>query len=328
MTSVAVATKPVRVRLAPSPTGTPHIGTMRQAVFDWLLARRMGGTFVLRIEDTDRNRFVATSLQEIYDSLRWLGLDWDEGPDIGGPHAPYTQSERLELYHAAAHKLIEAGHAYECYCTPERLDEMRNKQRELKLPPGYDGLCSTDEGRARSKVLSGGRAPVVRFHMPDEGTTVVPDFLRGEVSFESAKLDDAVILKSDGFPTYHLAVVVDDHEMEISHVIRGEEWLPSAPLHTRIYEALGYELPVLIHTPLILGTDRSKLSKRHGAQSALEYRDAGLSAGGGVQLPWPARLVAGRPYGDHLRARSSSSTSTSTACSRARPCSTRRSWSG
>jgi glutamyl-tRNA synthetase len=267
--------KPVRVRLAPSPTGTPHIGTMRQAVFDWLLARSTGGKFILRIEDTDRNRFVPGSLEEIYESLRWLGLDWDEGPEVGGPYAPYVQSERLPLYQGAAQRLVASGQAYECYCTPERLDEMRNRQRELKLPPGYDGLCSTPEGREKSKALSSGRPPVVRFHMPDEGSTIVPDFLRGQVTFENVRLDDAVILKSDGYPTYHLAVVVDDHEMEITHVIRGEEWLPSAPLHQRIYRALGYEMPVFIHTPLILGTDRSKLSKRHGAQSALEYRDAG-----------------------------------------------------
>ncbi|HLF79944.1 MAG TPA: glutamate--tRNA ligase [Dehalococcoidia bacterium] len=270
-----VVTTPVRVRFAPSPTGTPHIGNIRTALFDWLLARSTGGKFVLRIEDTDRNRFVPGSVEELYESLHWLGLQWDEGPDVGGPFAPYFQSQRLELYHRAAHRLIEAGHAFECFCTPERLDEMRNRQRELKQPPGYDGLCSTNEGRAQAKALAGGRPPVVRFNMPDEGTTIVPDFLRGPVSFENARLDDTVLLKSDGFPTYHLAVVVDDHEMEITHVIRGEEWLPSAPLHKRIYDALGYEMPVLLHTPSILGTDKSKLSKRHGAQSVLEYRDAG-----------------------------------------------------
>jgi glutamyl-tRNA synthetase len=266
---------PVRVRFAPSPTGTPHIGNIRTALFDWLLARSTGGSFILRIEDTDQNRYVPGSVEVIQESLRWLGLDWDEGPEAGGAHGPYFQSQRLDLYHAAARRLIDAGHAYECYCTPERLDEMRNRQRELRLPPGYDGLCSTQEGRARARQLAGERAPVVRFRMPDEGMTVVPDFLRGNVVFENAGLDDAIILKSDGYPTYHLAVVVDDHEMEISHVIRGEEWLPSAPRHKRIFEALGYEMPVFIHTPSILGPDKSKLSKRHGAQSVLEYRDAG-----------------------------------------------------
>lgn len=266
---------PARVRLAPSPTGIPHIGTIRQAIFDWLIARSTGGQFVLRIEDTDRNRFVPESLDAIYESLRWLGLDWDEGPEVGGPHAPYVQSERLPLYQAAAKRLLESDQAFECYCTPERLDAMRNRQRELKQPPGYDGLCRTEDGRAQAKSEAGNRPPVVRFKTPKEGVTLVPDALRGEVSFENARLDDTVLLKSDGYPTYHLAMPVDDHEMQITHVIRGEEWLPSAPLHVMVFRALGYEVPSLIHTPLILGPDRSKLSKRHGAQSVLEYRDQG-----------------------------------------------------
>jgi glutamyl-tRNA synthetase len=240
-----------------------------------LLARSTGGQFILRIEDTDQNRYVEGSLPQIYDSLRWLGMDWDEGPEVGGPHGPYFQSERLDLYQAAAKRLVEADLAYECYCTAERLDAMRNRQRELKQPPGYDGLCSTEAGRAEAKRDSNGRPPVVRYRMPNEGETLVPDFLRGDVRFENVRLDDTVLLKSDGFPTYHLAMPVDDHDMEITHVIRGEEWLPSAPLHRRLFDDLGYELPVLIHTPLILGSDKSKLSKRHGAQSALEYRDAG-----------------------------------------------------
>ena len=268
--------QPVRVRLAPSPTGTPHIGTMRQAIFDWLLARNTGGTFILRIEDTDRRRFVPTALEGIYASLRWLGLDWDEGPDIGGPHAPYFQSERLDLYQTEVRRLIAANDAYECFCTPERLDTMRNRQRELKQPPHYDGRCRSEEGRAEAKRDAGaGAASVVRFAMPDTGQTVVPDFVRGDLSFENARLDDAVLLKSDGFPTYHLAMPVDDHEMAISHVIRNEEWLPSAPLHKRLFDALGYPLPVFVHTASILGSDRAKLSKRHGAQSVLEYRDQG-----------------------------------------------------
>jgi glutamyl-tRNA synthetase len=266
---------PVRVRLAPSPTGIPHIGTMRQAIFDWLLARSTGGTFILRIEDTDRNRFVPESLDAIFESLRWLGLDWDEGPEVGGPHAPYVQSERLSLYQDAARRLVETGKAFECYCTPQRLDEMRNRQRELKQPPGYDGRCRTEDGRAEAMRDAGDRPPVVRLKTPGEGVTVVRDLIRGEVSFENSRLDDTVLLKSDGFPTYHLAMPVDDHEMEITHVIRGEEWLPSAPIHQMVFEALGYDMPVLVHTPLILGPDRSKLSKRHGAQSALEYRDEG-----------------------------------------------------
>jgi len=261
--------------MAPSPTGMPHVGILRTAIFDWLLARSTGGAFILRIEDTDRNRYVPGSLDYILESLRWLGLDWDEGPEVGGPHAPYFQSQRLDLYHAAAERLLASGHAFRCYCSPERLDEMRNRQRELKQPPGYDGLCKTPEGQAKARRRSGSESYVVRFDAPDEGETVVPDLLRGDVRFENARIDDAVLLKSDGYPTYHLAMPVDDHEMEISHVIRGEEWLPSAPLHKLVFEALGYELPVLIHTPSILGPDRSKLSKRHGAKSALEYRDEG-----------------------------------------------------
>jgi glutamyl-tRNA synthetase len=270
-----MTSRPVRVRLAPSPTGTPHLGTARTAIFDWLLARHTGGTFVLRIEDTDRNRYVPESLPYLYESLRWLGLDWDEGPEAGGPHAPYFQSERLDLYQAAARQLIDSGQAYECYCTPERLDAMRNRQREQKQPPGYDGRCRGEAGRAEAKAEAGGRQPVVRFMTPHDGETVVDDYLRGEVRFDNARIDDAVLLKSDGFPTYHLAVAVDDHEMEITHILRGEEWLPSAPLHVLVFQALGYELPVFVHTPIILGPDKGKLSKRHGAKSVLEYRDEG-----------------------------------------------------
>ena len=266
----------VRVRYAPSPTGAPHIGGFRTALFDWLLARHTGGAFILRIEDTDQARFVPQSLEGQMEALRWLGLDWDEGPDVGGPHAPYFQSQRLDLYHSAARRLIESGRAYECYCTPNRLDELRNRQRELKQPPGYDGRCRGEEGRAAAKREAGpGAQPVVRFQMPDDGETVFDDYLRGEVRFQNALIDDFVILKSDGFPTYHLAMPVDDHEMAITHVIRGEEWLASAPRHKRLFEALGYEQPVIAHVSLILGSDRAKLSKRHGAQSVLEYRDKG-----------------------------------------------------
>jgi glutamyl-tRNA synthetase len=266
----------VRVRYAPSPTGAPHIGGFRTALFDWLLARHEGGLFILRIEDTDRTRFVAQSVEGQMEALRWLGLDWDEGPDIGGPVAPYFQSERLNLYQAAAKRLIQAGQAYECYCTPQRLDAMRAEQQRAKQPPGYDGRCRTPEGRAMAmREAPADAPPVVRFQMPDEGETAFNDYLRGPVRFQNALLDDFVILKSDGFPTYHLAMPVDDHEMQITHVIRGEEWLSSAPRHQLLFEALGYEMPVIIHVSLILGTDRAKLSKRHGAQSVLEYRDMG-----------------------------------------------------
>ncbi len=267
--------RPVRVRYAPSPTGEPHVGGIRTALFDWLLARSTGGAFILRIEDTDRSRFVSTSVQSQIDALRWLGLDWDEGPDVGGDYGPYMQSQRLALYHEAATRLLESGAAYHCFCSEERLDALRARQREMKLPPGYDGRCRTEEGRAEAMKEAGDAPPVVRFAMPREGETVVQDLLRGEVTFKNALLDDFVILKSDGFPTYHLAQAVDDHTMEISHVIRGEEWLSSAPRHKQLFQALGFDLPVFVHTAVILGPDHAKLSKRHGAQSVLEYRDTG-----------------------------------------------------
>jgi glutamyl-tRNA synthetase len=266
---------PVRVRYAPSPTGAPHVGNIRTALFDWLFARHTGGTFILRIEDTDQTRSVADAVEQTLDALRWLGLDWDEGVDVGGPHAPYVQSQRLDRYEAAARMLISSGHAYECYCSQERLDRVRDEMRAAKKPPRYDGRCRTDEGRRSAQSEADSGPAVVRFKMPDTGTTTVPDFIRGEVTFENALQDDFIILKSDGFPTYHLAMAVDDHEMRISHVIRGEEWLPSAPKHKLLFAALGHDLPVLIHTPVILGPDRSKLSKRHGAQSVLEYREMG-----------------------------------------------------
>ena len=266
---------PVRVRYAPSPTGEPHVGNIRQALFDWLLARSTGGTFILRIEDTDRSRYVPTAVQAQLDALRWLGLDWDEGPDIGGEYGPYQQSERLPFYHEAAVRLLENGDAYHCFCSPERLDALRNQQREAKVPPGYDGRCREPDGREAAEDESNGAPPVVRFKMPREGDTVVHDYLRGAVTFKNALIDDFVILKSDGFPTYHLAEAVDDFSMDISHVIRNEEWLPSLPRHQLLFEALGFKQPIFIHTASILGPDRSKLSKRHGAQSVLDYRDGG-----------------------------------------------------
>ncbi|HEY7269824.1 MAG TPA: glutamate--tRNA ligase, partial [Dehalococcoidia bacterium] len=246
-------TDEVRVRYAPSPTGAPHIGNIRTALHDWLWARHTGGTFILRIEDTDQKRFVRDAVDAQLEALEWLGLRWDEGPDIGGPVGPYVQSQRLHLYAAAARRLIEAGHAYECYCSQERLDLVRDKMRADKVPPKYDGRCRTDAGRALAKVEAAGATPVVRFKTPTEGETSVDDFLRGQVTFQNALLDDFVILKSDGFPVYALAEAVDDHEMRISHVIRGEEWISSAPRHKLLFEALGYELPVFVHTPVILG---------------------------------------------------------------------------
>ncbi|MYA50333.1 MAG: glutamate--tRNA ligase [Chloroflexi bacterium] len=264
----------VRVRYAPSPTGDPHVGNIRSALFNWLYARHTSGTFIVRIEDTDQARLVPGSLDAILDALRWLGLDWDEGPGSDAPHGPYVQSERLDIYRKHADWLLGEGKAYHCYCTPERLDAVRKQRQKERQPTGYDRRCREPNGAAEAREENP-NLPVVRFKMPTEGNITVNDFVRGEVTFDVSLLDDFVLLKSDGYPTYHLANVVDDHLMEITHVMRAEEWLPSAPRHKLLYEAFGYEMPVLVHLPLILGPDRSKLSKRHGAASVLEFRDMG-----------------------------------------------------
>ena len=264
----------VRTRYAPSPTGDPHVGNIRSALFSWAYARARGGNFLLRIEDTDRNRLVETSLGAIMDSLRWLGLDWDEGPEVGGPHEPYFQSQRLPLYQKAAETLIERERAYRCFCTPERLDQMRAAQAAAKQPPGYDGLCRRLP-REESDTRATRERFVVRFAMNKEGQTVLEDLVRGQVVFENRLQDDFVMLKSDGYPTYHLGVVVDDTEMEITHAIRGDEWISSAPKHIQLYEALGWEPPVWAHLPLILGPDGKKLSKRSGDTALLDYRENG-----------------------------------------------------
>jgi len=268
-------TTPVRVRFAPSPTGFPHVGNIRTAMFNWLLARHTGGRLILRIEDTDVARKVEGAVKAIMEGLSWLGMDWDEGPDVGGDYGPYYQSQRLELYRAAAEKLIEQGDAYYCYCSPERLAEVRAEQARRKQPPGYDRLCRdlTKEERARKEAE--GIRPVVRFKTPLEGQTSYEDVIWGKVVVENSTLDDFVLLKSDGYPTYHLANVVDDHAMKISHVIRAEEWISSTPRHLLIYKALKLEPPLYVHHPMILGPDRAKLSKRHGAVSILDYRDMG-----------------------------------------------------
>jgi len=263
----------VRTRYAPSPTGIPHVGNIRTALFDWLFARHSGGQFVLRIEDTDQARLIPEALDGIKESLLWMGLDWDEGPDAGGSYGPYVQSERLDLYAKYAKEMIDGGHAYECYCSPERLDALRKDQQANKLPPRYDRNCRDPEKREEQRAHGGGK--VVRFMTPDEGTTSFVDVVRGEVSFEHGTLDDFVALKSDGFPTAQLAHVVDDHLMEISHVMRGEDWLPSTPRQILMYRALGWEPPTFVHMSVIVGPDKSKLSKRHGALSALHYRDEG-----------------------------------------------------
>lgn len=272
-------TQTVRVRYAPSPTGEPHVGNIRTAIFNWLFARHHGGTFIVRIEDTDRARVVEGAVEDILEALRWLGMDWDEGPEVGGDHGPYFQSERhrsLDLYRREAHRLVEADRAYLCFCSPERLARLREEQQRRKEAPGYDRLCRGLTPEERRRRQEEGLPYVIRFKMPLEGQTTVRDLIRGEVTFENRLLDDFVIIKSDGFPTYHLAAVVDDHYMGVTHVLRAEEWLPSLPRHLRLYEALGWEPPLFAHLPIILAPDRSKLSKRHGATSVLEYRRMGF----------------------------------------------------
>jgi glutamyl-tRNA synthetase len=265
----------VRTRYAPSPTGDPHLGNIRTALFDWLLARRFGGQFILRIEDTDQARYVEGGAENLMTALRWLGLDWDEGPDVGGPFVPYVQSQRRDIYQEHAERLIADDRAYYCYCSPERLDEVRKAQQARKEPPRYDRHCRDLTPEERAEAEASGVIPVVRFKTPLSGETRTHDVLRGEVVFQNSTLDDFVILKSDGFPTYHLAAMVDDHLMGISHVIRGDEWLPSAPRHFLIYQAFGWEPPLFAHVSRVLGADRAKLSKRHGAHSVLEYRHQG-----------------------------------------------------
>jgi len=257
----------VRVRFAPSPTGYPHLGNIRTALFNWLFARHNNGSFILRIEDTDVARRVEGAVDTILDSLRWLGLDWDEGP--------YFQSERLEMYREAADQLVREELAYLCYCSPQRLEAMRQEQTKRKQPPGYDRRCRHLTREQKAGLEASGAPPVVRFKSPLEGQTSFHDLIRGEIVFENSTLDDFVLLKSDGYPTYHLANIVDDHSMAISHILRADEWLSSTPRHVLLYQALGWQPPQFAHLPMILGTDRSKLSKRHGATAINEYRDQG-----------------------------------------------------
>jgi glutamyl-tRNA synthetase len=226
-----VTDKPVRVRIAPSPTGYFHIGSARTALFNWLFARKHDGKFIVRIEDTDRTRYTPEAVADYAASLRWLGLNWDEGPEVGGDYGPYVQSERLDLYQQYADWLIKEGHAYRCYCSPERLEAMRREQREKKEDIGYDRHCRNLTAAQRAAYEAEGIVPVVRLAVPLEGQTTFHDVLYGTITVENSSLDDLVLLKSDGFPTYHLGVVVDDHLMEISHIMRADEWLPSVPKH-------------------------------------------------------------------------------------------------
>lgn len=274
---------PIRVRFAPSPTGLLHLGNLRAALFNYLFARRSGGTFILRIEDTDRERFVPEALDNIFDALSWYGLHWDEGPireggKLGsrGTYGPYVQSERLDIYHRHAETLISSNAAYHCFCSPDRLEKVRKDHMRAKKPPRYDRHCRNLSPEERKQKLDA-RAPyVIRLAVPEQGSITLTDLVRGEVTFDLSTIDDQVLLKSDGYPTYHLANVVDDHLMDISHVIRAEEWLPSTPKHLLLFKAFGWDAPQYAHLSMILGNDRSKLSKRHGAEPALTYRDRGF----------------------------------------------------
>jgi glutamyl-tRNA synthetase len=266
----------VRVRYAPSPTGLPHIGNIRTALFNWLFARHSGGKFIVRIEDTDQTRKVDGAVEAILDSLRWLGMDWDEGPEAGGDYGPYFQSQRLEMYRKYAQQLIDSGSAYKCYCTSERLERMRKEMAERKESArSYDRHCRDLSDKERDELESRGAASVIRLKVPVEGQTTFHDLIRGDITFENSELDDLVLLKSDGYPTYHLANVVDDHFMQISHIMRADEWLSSTPRHVLMYAALGWEPPTYAHLPMILGPDKSKLSKRHGATALIDYCDRG-----------------------------------------------------
>lgn len=266
---------PARVRYAPSPTGDPHVGNIRMAIWSWLHARHTGGQFLVRIEDTDQTRLVPGAVERILESLNWLGLDWDEGPDIGGPYEPYFQSQRLPLYREAADRLITQGNAYPCFCSSEELDALRSRQHAEKRPTGYEGKCRVIPREEAARRAASGEPHVIRFATPREGATTAADLLRGPITVENATLDDFVILKSDGFPTYHLAHPVDDYAMKITHVTRGEEWIPSLPRHALLFDALGYPRPTYVHGPVILAPGGGKLSKRHGATSVLEYAEAG-----------------------------------------------------
>jgi glutamyl-tRNA synthetase len=267
--------RPVRVRVAPSPTGDPHVGTAYMALFNLAFARQQGGTFILRIEDTDQTRYVDQSEQRIFEALQWLGLNWDEGPDKGGAYGPYRQSERLPRYHRYAQQLIDDGHAYQCWCTPERLSTLRETQRARNEAPRYDRYCLGKTREERSLEPGFSERPVVRMLVPENPPIEFDDLIRGRIGAPSP--DDQVLLKGDGFPTYHLAVVVDDHEMEISHVTRGEEWISSTPKHLLLYEWFGWTPPAIAHFPLLRNTDHSKISKRKNpAARLLWFKEQGF----------------------------------------------------
>ncbi|TDH70850.1 hypothetical protein CCR75_001226 [Bremia lactucae] len=265
----------VRVRYAPSPTGYLHLGGLRTALFNYLFAKRTGGQFILRIEDTDKTRQVEGSVEALVKSLKWCGIEEDEGPNAGGPYGPYIQSRRLAIYKEAAEKLVQSGHAYRCFCSNERLQKLRDSQTCQGKATMYDRAChGLDEKEVNARVAR--KVPhTIRLKVP-EGKTIVKDLLRGYVQFDHAGIDDQVLMKSDGYPTYHLANVIDDHAMRISHIIRGEEWLPSTPKHVILYKAMGFKVPTWAHLGLLLNEDRSKLSKRQGDVAVEDFRDKGF----------------------------------------------------
>ncbi len=267
----------IRVRFAPSPTGYLHVGGLRTALYNYLFAKKNNGKFILRVEDTDRNRYVEGAVDNLIQALKWCGLDYDEGPDKGGSAAPYMQSQRLELYQKYADELVHQGKAYYCFCTPERLTELREEQQRQKLPQAkYDKHCLHLTKEEIGEKLSSGIAKVIRLNVEAGQKIVFNDIVRGRVEFDSNNIDDQVLIKSDGYPTYHLANVVDDHLMEISHVIRGEEWLSSTPKHVLLYNFFGWEQPSFAHLPLLLNPDRSKLSKRQGDVAVEDYKEKGF----------------------------------------------------
>ncbi len=265
----------VRVRFAPSPTGELHIGSVRTILYNYLFAKQRSGELILRIEDTDQERLVPTAIDSIYAGLHWLGIRWDEGPREGGPFAPYVQSERLALYREHADRLLERGVAYPCFCTKERLAEMRKAQEARHELTRYDRRCrSIPPAEAKSRV-DAGEPRTIRLKVPDQEVVGIDDLVHGPVAWDLGTIEDQIVMKSDGFPTYHLAVVVDDHAMHISHIIRGEEWLPSVPKHLVIYRAFGWDVPPMAHLPSVLGPDKKKLSKRHGSTAVREFRERG-----------------------------------------------------